>query len=206
MNADELIQKCAEKDSRAWGMFISRYRPLVLRSIRYKLKTLNLRLARVEAQDIAQEVFLSIWEKDKLQKIRNPEHLRTWLAMVSLNATMNYCRKHVFSEPKGMYSLEASLSKEEGSLSLGEILPAQKFNTGDSIAYNDLHSTINKEIEKFSAKQQLVLKFNFFEGRSCREISRIMKVPEGTVSAIVSRCRRRLKPRLDRILKDDAGT
>lgn len=203
MNTAELIRKCEEKDPKAWDIFISRYRPLVLKSIRYKLRKLDVKLIKTEMHDIEQEVFLSIWEKNKLKSIRNIDHLRTWLAMLTINRTSTYCRKHVFTSAKSVFSLDTELPGEDDRRKLEDIIPDRKLNTADNIAYNELNSLLLEEIEKFSSKQQLALKFRFIEGRAIKDIANIMKMPEGTVSAMISRCKRQIKPEMDRLLNGD---
>jgi len=93
MSAKELVERCVSKDHSAWAEFIRLYEGLVQKSIRYKIKKMEAYFVYSEARDIAQEVFLKLWEKDQLAGLRNVGCLKSWLVTVSINRTSDYCRK-----------------------------------------------------------------------------------------------------------------
>jgi RNA polymerase sigma-70 factor (ECF subfamily) len=202
MTTDQLIKKCVDRDHAAWDEFIKRYRSLVIRGVRYKLRKLNVRLPREDYNDIVQEIFLFIWEKNKLSGIRDAACVRSWLAMLSVNMTSNYCGRKVFKLGKGAVSLDEELSAQRPGLTLASILPSAKFNTKKTIESNELKEVLEKEISKLNVRQQLALKLNIYDGRTQKDIAGIMNIPENTVASLIKRAKTKLGESMSRYLKE----
>ncbi|MBU1083670.1 MAG: hypothetical protein KKG84_01125, partial [Candidatus Omnitrophica bacterium] len=127
MNIELLLKKCAVRDHGAWEEFTGLYSGLIKRSIRYKAHSLGITLSETDVNDITQETFLSIWDKNKLSTVKDPSSLRGWLAMVSINMTSNYCRRNMFGREKILVSLD---SCEIGNnLTMKDILPDAGIST-----------------------------------------------------------------------------
>ena len=203
METCELLRKCVQKDRKAWDEFFKRYESLVIRSVRYKLKKLNFRASPEEYRDIVQEIFTSIWEKDKLSKVKNPDCLKGWLAIVALNYTFNYCSRKAFKKAKNTLSLDEGLTEENPGLCLSNIIPSRKLNTEKTLEANELNRIISSEISKLVPRQQLALKLNILDGKKQKDISSIMNIPEGTVATLISRAKKQLKANLQKILNPE---
>lgn len=196
MTTDELVKKCKEKDTSAWDEFTRRYTHLVKRSVLYKLRKLGLSYSKDEALDIVQEVFLLIWEKDKLTLLKSPSSLKGWLAIVSINITSNYCRKYLFRSQRDILSLNAPRGPEPGSATLEDLLSSDKLNTERTLEANELKRVLNEELSRLPQKQELALKFNIYDGEKQSDIARIMNIPEGTVATLIKRGKDTLRERL----------
>ncbi|MCK5450350.1 MAG: sigma-70 family RNA polymerase sigma factor [Candidatus Omnitrophica bacterium] len=196
MITEELLKKCVQKDRSAWEKFAVSSSTLVLKSIKYKLKKLGVRSSKNIVQDISQEVFLSIWEKNKLSKIDDIRCLKGWLAIVSINTTSNYCRKNVFNEDQKTLSLDKYLSPDDYSLKYKDVLPSGARDLDKILEENEFKVNLEKELAELSSKQKLILKLNLYNGKTHKDIGNIMNIPEGTVSAIISRIRKKLKKNL----------
>ena len=199
MTEQELLKKCVEKDRDAWDIFLRRYRGVVTRSVRYKLKRMGMRHSKGEAMDIVQDIFLRLWEKDRLAGVKRSECLEGWLAMVSINSTANYCRKHAFTAQAKALSLEDELFGGSGPR-LGDVIPSHKLDNGKAIESAEIKEAIDKEIAKLGARQQLVLKFNIYEGKTPKDIAEIMNIPHGTASVFLKRAKDRVRERLKKVL------
>ncbi len=191
-----MLNRCINKDRRAWDEFIRQYEGLVAKSVRYKLSKLRARVPRDQVVDIVQEIFLAIWEKNKLAGVKSPSTLKSWLAMVSLNFTTNYCELRSVRDTGGTLSLDANLFPENPGTTLGCLIPAEKLNTQKTLEANELRAMVDEEISKLDHRQQLVLKFNIFEEKTQKDISEIMDLPEGTVATLIRRGKQRLKDKL----------
>ncbi len=199
MTTEQLIQRCIKKDREAWGEFAKRYQGLIARGVRYKLKKLGLGLPESEFQDIVQEVFLYIWEKDKLSEVRDASCVRAWLAMISVNRTFNYCKNKTFRQERNACSLDEDLSEDVPGRTLGSILPSGKFDTAKTLESNEIRKALEREISRLSHKQQLALKLNLYEGRKQKDIARIMNAPESTVASLIKRGKEQLQKGLSDI-------
>ncbi|MFH1664624.1 MAG: sigma-70 family RNA polymerase sigma factor [Candidatus Omnitrophota bacterium] len=196
MTVELLLKKCIEKDMNAWDDFVRLYHALVARSVRYKLYKMDMRLPRDEVMDIVQDIFLAIWEKDKLSCVTKPASLKGWLVIVSFNMTHNYCKRSLFKTDKTLFSLNDPISPSSPGLTLEDVLPSEKFNTLEAAEANELNEAVEKAISDLSSKHQLVLKFNIYDGQKQKDIARIMKIPEGTVAVILRRGKKHLREKL----------
>ena len=207
MSTEELLKKCIEGDCGAWDEFIGRYKSLVTRSVCYKLKKTNakMKMPRDEFRDIVQEIFLMIWEKNELARVRDAASLEGWLVMVSLNRTSNYCRKRIYAKSKDMVSLEADLFAEKPGISFESIIPSTRFNTADMVESRELSELLKNEINSLDHKQQLALKLNVYEHKKQKDISKIMNIPEKTVATLVSRAKKRVREKMEEYFERNEG-
>lgn len=196
MITEELFEKCVNKDPEAWDEFVKRYKYLVTRSVKYKLYKLGVRFLRDEILDIVQEIFLFIWEKDKLQKVKNLKCLRAWLAIVSINFTSDYCKKSTFSHAKNTLLLNENTFFENPEITPELFISSPELNTAKMLESNELWRALGKEMSKLRPQQQLALKFNIYEGKKQKEIARIMNIPLNTVSTLIKRAKMHLRKNL----------
>ena len=94
MSDEELVKRCSEGELAAWNEFVLRYEKLVAKIVRMKLYKMRVRSYRTFAEDITQEIFIMIWTGNKLKQIRDSTCLDSWLVMVAINKTLNFCRRH----------------------------------------------------------------------------------------------------------------
>ncbi|MFQ5952102.1 MAG: RNA polymerase sigma factor [Candidatus Omnitrophota bacterium] len=202
MTTEQLIQKCVNKDRAAWDEFVRRYQGLVARGVRYKLKRMNVNLPKEEFHDIVQEIFLFIWEKERLSRVRNTACIRSWLAMVSVNRTYNYCKNKIFRLERDALSLDEDLYRDRPGVTLGSLLPSGKLNTGKMLESREIKEMLEKEIAKLGDRQQLAFKLNLYDGKTQKDIAKIMSIPENTVATLIRRAKNRLRENLKKNLKE----
>ena len=198
MDTKELIKKCIEKDHSAWNEFVRCYESLIIRSVRYKLNSLNADMARDQFRDIVQEIFLAIWEENKLSRIRDIRCLRKWLIMIAMNTASNYCRKRMFKDAKKTFSLDQSLSAETPGLKLDSIIPCNRFNAGKAAETGEMREAIERELNKLGHKQQIALKLNIYDCKKQKDIACIMNIPENTVATLISRAKNQVREGIEK--------
>ncbi|MGB2879522.1 MAG: sigma-70 family RNA polymerase sigma factor [Candidatus Omnitrophota bacterium] len=202
MTTEQLIQKCIDNDHVAWNEFVRRYKGLVTRSVRSKLKKLNVRLPGGEFHDIVQEIFLSIWEKGKLAGVRDISCVEAWLVIMALNKTFNYCKSKTFRTERGACSLDEEINRDKPWLTLGAVLPSAKFDTEKNIESNELKEMLEKEISGLNPRQQLALKLNIYDGKTQKDIAQIMNIPENTVGTMIKRSKDKIREALEPYIKE----
>ena len=200
MTDDDLLLKCVKRDISAWDRFVRQYHSLVLRSVRYKLKRMNVRSLDHHARDITQDIFLMIWEDNRLSRVRTAASLRGWLAIISINYTSSYCARKLFKEENLMVSLDGPDGEECSPEAFVSRLSMPGAGISETIEYNDLREIVEREISKLTPKQRLALRLNLFDGQRYRDIARIMRVPENTVTTLIRRGKSRLARRLEVML------
>ena len=198
LSLEKLVQKCIRRDNKAWAEFVRRFEGLLLRAVKYKMRRLKAGLPKEECRDIVQEVFLSIWNNDRLSGIRNLSSIRSWLVLVAINATSNYCARRSNKHARLTRSLQEKASPDVG-VTLEEVIPSPTLKTGDMVKRSEARRTLDAELGKLKPKQQLALKLNLFEGKTHKDIAGIMKIPEKTVTTLIRRGKENMRPGLREI-------
>lgn len=126
-----------------------------------------------EAEDITQEVFLTMHEKQP--EFRDDEHMKAWLLRCAVNRGKNY----------------RSSWKQKGRLSLEEIaeLPADDPLQSGS----ELRGMVLALPEKYA----VVLYLYYYEGFKIPEIAKILNKRTNTIGSLLKRGREKLKLELE---------
>jgi len=203
MDREELVKRCIDRDHAAWKEFIRRYETLLIKSVRYKLKKLNTDAPRDEFRDIVQEIFLEIWEKNKLSRIRDITCLENWLILFSLNMTSNYCRRWIFREARTHVSFEQNLSWEDPDLTLGSFIPCDRSDGRKVPESREVREVLAGELDKLGCREQIALKLNLYDRKKHKDIASIMNVPQNTVSTLIKRAKNQVREGMERYFEKD---
>jgi RNA polymerase sigma-70 factor, ECF subfamily len=203
MTDRELLNKCVERDIRAWDEFVRRHRSLVLKSVRYKLRVMNVRYFSHEAEDIIQDIFLAIWEKNRLSAVRDPSALRGWLAMISINHTSHHCTRKLFKRENVTLSLDKALNDGSTETSFISKLSVPKDELFATIEYNDLRKIVDGLLLKLKPRQRLALKLNLYDGLKHKDIAKIISIPQSTATTLIHRGKRYLSENLTRMTRGE---
>ena len=120
-----------------------------------------------DAEDAAQTAMLKLWQADT--KFTDEEHLRRWLARVTLNA----CRDMARSPWR-----RHTVSLEE--------LPEPAFS-------DEERRTIYRAVMTLPGKYRVPLYLYYYEGYSVAEIGELLHLNVSTVQTPLARARRKLK-------------
>ncbi|MBF0493654.1 MAG: sigma-70 family RNA polymerase sigma factor [Candidatus Omnitrophica bacterium] len=197
----ELINRCVAGDREAWGSFHAVYKGLVEKSVEYKLNKMKVRFRLDMHADIVQEIFLDIWEKNKLARLENIATLECWLSMISVNATINYCKKNLFKRSGSIISLEEEVTDRglDGSKTLlKQILPGSSFTAEDESIASEMKCFIEEEIGNLDAKKKLAFKLNAYHGKTFKDIGEMMNIPTNTVATLVRRVKGDLSEKISK--------
>lgn len=178
----ELVDRCIAKDKAAWSEFVFRFRPLVERCARIRLSRHNFSHAIEDIKDIVQGVFLDIWEKNKLELVKDQDKISGWISVVSQNAAISFIRS------QAKFSRQHSVcADEDGGLNdILNILPSET-NLSLELAKDDLAQAVDKLIAALEPREKLILKLNIQHHQTHKEIADFLNIPLNTVSSILRR-------------------
>ncbi len=172
--------------------FVQTYSNLVYTAIYRRLKGCGITLPHEEILDIQQDVFISIWEDKKLDKIRDPESIPYWIAIVSGNRAMQYMRKLRRTEPENPILLSDKI-EESGLI---DAIPSFGLGPSEEVDEYELSGRIDDAIESLPVKEKLIIKLNLLHNKKYEEIAAILGLPVGTVSSYIKRAKDRLRDHL----------
>ena len=183
-----LVERCIKGDRLIWDKFVERFSGLIFWAIKERLNRSNLYYNQQDIEDIFQNVFVLLWQKDKLRQIRNREKISGWLSIVSANCAINYFRKK-----KEKHFNNKTLNEQ--SIRLGCSTNCSIINGYDQEMKN---AVLDMAIKSLSARERIILKLNYLHGKTHQEIAKILKTPTNTISSIIKRSKGKLKGILEK--------
>lgn len=134
---------------------------------------------RPQAEDVAQEVFLELYQK--LSTLESAEHLTYWLRRVTVNRCIDHGRR--------------KRSRQE--LAIHDVAePAAQETHTDPLLNRKLQQTL----ELLPEKQRMVVILRYQEGLDLAEIGDLMKMPLNTVKSTLHRTLEDMRKKLTRKL------
>lgn len=138
--------------------------------------------AEMEAEDLVQEAFASIFEKaDPLAEI---ESLSAYVYRSLRNRIIDRLRAR-----RHTVSFDA---RQDDGLSLAEILPHHDSSPQEQLVESQREAAFAAAFDALPEPDRILIEANEFEGRTFQELSREWDVPMGTLLARKSRAIKRL--------------
>lgn len=171
---NQLAQK-ALQDMQYFKILIEKYQKQIQRYI--------MRLSNVdedESNDVLQEVFIKAWKN--IESFNGQYAFSAWLYRIARNETINYYKKHLKKNAEHTMQVSAEhLESIAGSL-----------NQRADYDLKLKQKKVAQAIEKLDTKYREIIILHFFEQKSFRDISDIMRLPLGTVATMFKKAREQL--------------
>lgn len=165
-----LADMAVSKDKRIYVRLFNHFAPKV------KSYIIRLGVTGATAEELTQEVMLSVWRKADLYSSAKAA-ASTWIFRLARNKTIDWMRKQKYPE----YSLD------EWSESASESGEGEQSVLSDRIAL---------ALEKLPENQSQVIYMSFFEGRSHGDIANRLDIPLGSVKSRIRLASEKLKQQL----------
>ena len=183
----KLVSLCNSKDVLAWFEFVRRFQRLVSSSIAERLTRWNYNYQTTDVEDISQDVFFSIWEKELLKSLKRIEALIPWLAILSANKAVSFFRKRSNVPPR------ASSLFEDGER---EPLDMRNPNPLEGLIFKDSLKNTLAAIKQLTPREKNILRLNILYKKTYAEIARLCGIPVGSVYSTAKRAREKIKENL----------
>ena len=176
---DEVIRQCLDGHPWAWDAFVSRYGPLIFAAVSRTLRTHTSSFDRQTAEDMAQNVFLKLIDKDfRLLRAHDPSRssLRTWLTIITRSTTIDFLRRKRLPTIALDQAPPLSVSSEDSPEPAG--------------------ATENLPVGLLSPRQRLVLHLLFDREMSPEDVARLLGISPQTVRSSKHKAIQRLREHL----------
>ncbi len=184
-----VIDSCRAGDERAFGQIVLAYQKRVY-NIAYRMLG-----HKEEAKDLAQEVFLSVFES--IKNLREEMKFEPWLIQI----TVNHCRNRWKYLNRRKYFQSDSLDdpiETEG----GEI-PRQVYDPSDNpetlLEKKMIQDLIQRGLLQLREEQRELIVLRDLQGLSYQEMGELFCLPEGTIKSKIHRARMDLKEILEKM-------
>ena len=188
MTDEELIAGCLEGRKDSWDLFCERFSKLIHWSIRRTLDRSPFRGRQEILEDIFQDVFKRLLDRNELAKLKQTISLRKFLCVTACNAALDRVRMLKHRETQGEESDEESSAYE--SVCVPD--PAS-----EAVA-NESREILSLMLDTLKTKERSVLESFYLDGLSHKVIAQRWGFSEDGVEALIRRTREKLKQTLGR--------
>lgn len=175
----KLLQLCLDRKQRAWEDFVDRFLGLVVHVIHHTSQSRSVSPTPADVDDLAGEVFLAIIQDDfaTLRHFRGESSLATYLTVVARRIVVRELLKR-----RTMTSLETVGQRDD---------PVDSHPPVEQRISN--REEVERLLEELDSPESEVVRLYHLEGKSYREISSLVGMPENSVGPTLSRARAKMR-------------
>lgn len=180
LTTSDLIDKCVSKDPPAWAEFVGRFSPLIAFSIKKALKEYSHTSVNEDAKDILQNVFISLWNNNKLVGITRRHNINYWLVIIARNAAIDHLRmqkKEILIEDKSYFE----------NLHTREIIHEKTLQN-----IENLDAKLKRACKSLAPREKLIFKLYFKKNIKTKEIAKILNISIGNITSAISKIRKKI--------------
>lgn len=183
INETELIERLKEGDDAAFKIIVEQWQDMVYNTI------LGIVQNETEAEDLAQDVFIKVFEK--IGTFKGDSKFSTWLYRIATTTALDHLRS---KKRKKRFGFLQSLSGTGGEEK--EQLP--DFNhPGVSLDNKERATVLFKAIEGLPDNQKAAYTLHKLEGLSYRDVSEVLNTTVSAVESLMSRANQNLRKQLE---------
>lgn len=175
MHEKEMIEAILKGDQKAFKLLVDTYQLMVVNTCYAFVHD------RDEAEDIAQDVFVQVFES--LGRFRFESKLSTWLYRIAVNRSINHCKS-----PRGR-----AIKIDIDSWKQQEVAQSVEMPQQQILEEQEQIELLHKAIDKLPENQRTALILNKYEELSYKEIADVMGVTLSSVESLIFRAKNNLE-------------
>lgn len=188
----ELVLLCKNEDINAFEALVERHQKKMF-NIAYRM-TDNYE----DASDIVQETFISAFKS--IKKFKGESLFSTWLTSILINHAKNRLKRIKNISHHEDRSTDGILEMDENSISMET--PSLQTPVVEQLEQKEIQVEVQKCINALDETSREIVILREIQGFSYDEVSRILKMPEGTIKSRLFRARDSLRICLKKALGD----
>jgi RNA polymerase sigma-70 factor (ECF subfamily) len=185
----EQLKRLRDRDERAFRELIAQHRDRVY-NITYRMLG-----NRAEAEDVAQEVFITVFKT--IDTFREESKFSTWLYRVAVNHSKNRIKYLSRRQDRNKDELDETVHGEAASAN-GAIGTPRPSTPDRALEGAQMEKVLQEAIATLEEEQRTVVILRDVEDLSIEEICEITGLPDGTVKSRLHRARLVLRKKLQR--------
>jgi len=175
LSDEELVEKIRSEDNELYAEIVRRYQQKLYHYLRYLTNRPS------EAEDLLQNVFIKAYRN--LFGFDTKKKFSSWIYRIAHNEGVNFVKKTTRKKQVSLENLEK----------IGFSPESEDDSIEDAFAREEIREKVKECLDELEAKYREPLVLYYFEDKSYREISDILRVPAKTVGTFIFRGKRILK-------------
>ena len=182
INETELIAQLKQGDETAFKTIVEQWKDMVYNTI------LGIVQNETEAEDLAQDVFIKVFEK--ISTFKGDSKFSTWLYRIATTTALDHLRS---KKRKKRFGFLQSLG---GGNDEKESIP-DFHHPGVSLDNKERAAVLFKAIESLPENQKTAYTLHKLEGLSYRDVSEVLNTTVSAVESLMSRANQNLRKELE---------
>lgn len=178
-----MMSRIAEGDDDAFEILVNRHQASILNLIYRFIGD------RTQAKDLAQEVFLRVWQAAKSYEPR--AKFTTWIYRITTNLCLNELKS---SRHRRWFPFHHS--DEDGEKGIDETLSDGSPTAEDLLLARERSRQITEALQSLPANQRMALVMKRYDDLSYNEIAQILDCSVSAVESLIVRAKRNLREKL----------
>ena len=183
MNEQLLIQQLHLGVESAFAHLVETYQHLVYNTV------LSIIQSREDAEDVAQEVFIQVYQS--IKQFKGESKLSTWMYRIAITKSLDWQRKK--TRKKRFAIVERLFGSNDESTGYD---PPEFNHPGVVIENKEKATILFKAMMNLPENQKIAFTLNKVEGLSYFEVAEVMQVTEASVEALLHRAKQNLRKEL----------
>jgi len=180
----KLLQRCLSREPHAWEAFVDRFLGLVLHVVRHSAKSRSMRLGKEDEEDLVAEFFVSLLRDDfaVLRRFRMECSLATYLTVVARRVVVRELLKRSFKPQAG--------DRPGPHVAFADASPASLESPERRMSNRE---EVERLMRRLTGPEADVVRLYHLEGKTYREISSAVGIPENSIGPTLSRARAKMR-------------
>jgi RNA polymerase sigma-70 factor, ECF subfamily len=178
-----LLKRCLAEEPGAWKDFVDRFMGLFVHVVSHTAHARSVRPAQDDIDDLCAEVFMALLANDYavLRRFRGQSSLATYLTVVARRVVVHTMVRRRMAEALGHVAAQHPDMKQQADSHHFDLKRVED------------HDEVERMLVNLPAGDAEVIKQYHLEGRTYREISNHLGIPENTIGPMLTRSRQKLR-------------
>lgn len=178
-----LLQNCLAREPGAWKEFVDRFAGVFLHVIQHTAHSRSVRLSSHDADDLSADIFLTLVANDfeVLRRFRGESSLATYLSVIARRIVVHEITRQRMAEAMGHVKAH------------GDTLERANAGEFDGSLRIENRELVERMLDGLIEAEAAIVRLFHLEGRSYREISAGLGVPENSIGPTLTRAREKLR-------------
>lgn len=183
-----LVTRAQSGDTAAFDQLVVHYSPRLYGLIYHMTSN------KEDANDLMQDVFSKAYRS--LCRFKGESSFYTWIYAIGTNMTLNFLKKRKRRAAWSLDDFDSGIQNDEAMVDLAHFANPRRQST-----VNELQKKLNEAMQSLSNDHRAVVTMFDLQGIPHAEISKILKVSEGTIRSRLFYAHRQLQGYLEEFIK-----
>jgi RNA polymerase sigma-70 factor (ECF subfamily) len=178
-----LLKRCLGEEPGAWKDFVDRFMGLFVHVINHTAHARSVRLTQEDVDDLSADIFLALLADDYavLRRFRGHSSLATYLTVIARRVVVHAVARRRMAEALGHVVAHHPDMKQQADSQHFELKRIED------------REEVQRMLTDLPAGDAEVVRQYHLQGRSYREISTTLGIPENTIGPTLTRARQKLR-------------